>query len=441
MATTFDIPESNLATLQKRVARYVNRAKKHGYADIEFSVLGVEERPIEIPDHFARLRGEYGAVRTVREKIAKVELNDVKTMIGDWTIIGNRQKFRNHGRNEFLSFGVVSPEIARKDMCCDHCETVRNRTLVYVLKNAESKQVQVGSTCLSDFVGSDVPSGLAQGLQIHSMIAREISEASSPYWRNGKPAEVVEESKLVMAIANRIIQDRGWLSSAAARSSEGTPTWQEVGRALELSRTEDGIGLDSLIPLASDFIAAEDAIAWIATKHEDFFWHSVQESIDRGACGVKDIALLSAGMASYRMHLGRQVEIDELKSRASEHVGTPGQRIELIVTVRKMKPFLSEFGGGLIISMISADGDLLTWITGKSKGLAVGKTFEIKGTVKKHQSAQGGMFKGMNETILSRVAVVSELANAPSPIKHVEAKVSEDVYESIDDHFSYGPSF
>jgi hypothetical protein len=442
MPTIFEIPESNLKTLRRRVERYVTRAKKHGFAEIEFSLLEIEERPIAIADHFARLRGDYDATRTVRERIAKVQLNDVKSMFGDWTIIGSRQNVRANGRIEAYTFGEVSPELAGSDVCCDHCKTKRNRSLVYIARHLDGHDVQVGSTCLSDFVGSDVPAGLAEGLQIHSRIAREISEASSPYWRDGSPGEVTEESMLVMAVANRIIQDRGWVSSATSRDLGFTATWQSVGHALELSRTKDGAGLESMAPLASDFMAAEDAAAWIRGETDNNFLRDVALSIARGACGAKEIALLSAGMAAYRSHLSRKVEIEELREKAvtAEHVGTIGQRIELIVSVRKMKPFLSDFGGGMIVSMMSADGDFLTWITGSVKGLKVGKAFEIKGTVKQHQTAQYGPLKGTKETILSRVSVLAELDHALASGSAVEGDIPEQTLDSIDDYFSSGPT-
>lgn len=442
MAMIFDIPESNLNTLKKRVDRYVSRAKRHGFADIEFSVLEVLEQPVEIPDHFAKLRGDYNATRTIRKKIARVQLNDVKTMFGDWSIVGNRQTVKVNGRLESYSYGAVSDEIAKGDVFCDHCKTKRNRSLVYVVRHNDGHESQVGSTCLSDFIGSDVSAGLASGLQIHSMLAREIAEASDPYWRNGTPGEVIEESKLVLAIANRIIQDSGWTSSAAARNLGGTPTWHLVGSALELSRSKDGAGLESVAPLASDFIAADDAITWAYASEENDFMSSVRRSVERGACGGRDIAILAAAMASYRMHLARQIEVEEMKSRArtSQFVGTPGQRMEMIVSVRRMKSFMSDFGGGMIVSMTSPDGDFLTWVTSNPKGIEVGKTYEIKGTVKRHQIVQQGPFKGVNETILSRVAVGKELANNPVSGGKVEGAVSNEVYETIDEYFSSSPT-
>jgi hypothetical protein len=101
-----------------------------------------------------------------------------------------------------------------------------------------------------------------------------------------------------------------------------------------------------------------------------------------------------------------------------------------------MKPFLSDFGGGMVVNMLSADGDFLTWVTGNVKGLVAGKIFEIKGTVKAHQTAKHGPLEGTKETVLSRVAVIAELDNAPRSMTRVDGDVPEDVLNSIDHYFS-----
>jgi len=418
-----DIPLSNLDPLMKRAGRHAARARAHGMPDVGLRILERIDRRVDVPDQFERLRGNLGATRQVALPVVRVELKGTAPWIGQWKVVGRRHRVRRKGKpNLVLSYGDVPGGIAAREMCCDHCGTARDRAVTYSLVREDGRrEVEVGASCLADFVGSPGDERILEGIECVSAILREVHEATDPYWRHGGEREVLEEARLVMAVANRIIQDEGWISGAQARRMEVDPTWRTVASALELSRSEDVLRVTSQSPLGADFMMADDAIAWVKCAERDQFMAEVAQAIEVGMAGRKEIAMLCAGVAMYRRHLLDEElrRREEVQARLSVHVGEEKERFETVVAVRRVFPFQSQWGGGFVALMNDADGNMLSWTTGRHPGMEPGHCYEIKGTVKKHGTVRSGAAEGAPETQLTRVVILADLGpgqfDAPAP--------------------------
>lgn len=80
----------------------------------------------------------------------------------------------------------------------------------------------------------------------------------------------------------------------------------------------------------------------------------------------------------------------------SEFYGTPGQRIEVKITVTKNVPLEGYYGTSYCHTMEDADGHVFVWITG-SRSWGVGEEKVIRGTIKEHKT-----YRNVKQTILTR---------------------------------------
>jgi hypothetical protein len=150
---------------------------------------------------------------------------------------------------------------------------------------------------------------------------------------------------------------------------------------------------------------AAEVIEWVRSSHDNSdYMHNLRVACASNVAPVKLFGLLASAPQAYNRHLGFVAERAQRDAaRASQpdmgHVGAVGERVELTVTVVRIKAIDSDFGTKLVVSMKSAEGhDMVTFTTGNSiHGNDVGKTFVMRGTVKKHSE-----YQGRSQTDLSR---------------------------------------
>jgi hypothetical protein len=83
----------------------------------------------------------------------------------------------------------------------------------------------------------------------------------------------------------------------------------------------------------------------------------------------------------------------------SQHQGAVGERLDLLLTVTKVKTLDGYYGSSTFHLFEDEAGNEFCWTTA-AKTLELGETYEVRGTVKEHQ-----VFKGKNQTVLTRCKV------------------------------------
>ncbi len=84
----------------------------------------------------------------------------------------------------------------------------------------------------------------------------------------------------------------------------------------------------------------------------------------------------------------------------SEYIGTLGQRLELIVTIKRVYTSSNYYGAYSIITMEDEAGNELVWST-SPRDWKEGETKKIRGTVKDHK-----IYRNIKQTLLTRCAEV-----------------------------------
>ena len=113
----------------------------------------------------------------------------------------------------------VDVERFRERRVCDHCHTKRNRSKSIILRDKSGNLIQVGTTCLSDFIKVDVED-IVSGLSICAEDFR-VSEkdAESFCGRTYRENYIHYEISEVIPFIYRAIKEYGFLPSSSGMNS------------------------------------------------------------------------------------------------------------------------------------------------------------------------------------------------------------------------------
>lgn len=377
--------------------------------------LSVSEAPprvFEFRDPLARIRGSDEDVRRASVPMVRVELRNFSPAVGEWRIVGYRSLVRDFVNGVRTAEGGDVPKHIRvRPLCCDHCGFRRRRKETLVVRKADGGEaVEVGSGCVEAFIGRG--SGYALDLVEIGSILREFEAAA----RADLSKEFLEEEvRTVLAVAFRRVCDDGFIGSAAAREMNGVfPTWRTVCDDLAACRRPDAREEDLRVT-AADFMTADDLIArYMAMEEDGGFVSSVKGAVARGVAGMKDVAVLTAAAGLHARDLEREAarRADASAVSRSVHVGSPGERIDFIGRVRRISSTSTRYGELYFVTIVDADGNLMLWKTGRTKGLREGMAYEMRGTVKEHGACLRGPFEGAAQTVLARVTARAEIGPA-----------------------------
>lgn len=430
----FEIPEEIFPAIQKRINLLNKRARKHKIQVPTVEVLEKFEKSFRVYDALARIRAIDDDRCNVYLPMLRVEFSNPELDLGSWRTVGWKELVRVNGKTRIVHTGEVPTPNKGTDLCCDHCGFERRRKTSVILRNKDTNEtVEVGLSCMKAFTGVGLSDEVLNGLSSGRKIAAAIYESSSLDFL-GHGFSFGEEIEAVLAVGNDLLKTEHFVSSAVARETGETPTWRLVYDALANYRNPD-LPQDNITVTAADFLTAEDIKEFFLERAEqNHFFDSTARIINKGVAGVRDIAVLVASVNIYRTTAREEADRKVLRALAtgSEHVGDIGERVEFIGKVKAIKSFEGRYGQVHYVTMLDQHGNALLWKTGSPGDLEVGHAYNMKGTIKDHRTASSGIFKDMNETVLSRVSVTSEIGyfeegNVSTP----ESEVDEDHLQSF----------
>lgn len=142
--TVFHVPEANMPRLDREIAKLSKKAEKFGGWGFDPLVVGF----------FFRDNADGS-----KTKVYEVNLDVAPIKLGDWTFVARIDHSQETGNiiRSVPNTGIEVEERFRKSRPdCEHCNHKRQRRDTFALYNNETGEMkQVGSTCLSDFLGHD----------------------------------------------------------------------------------------------------------------------------------------------------------------------------------------------------------------------------------------------------------------------------------------------
>lgn len=410
----FYILEGRLTEAKDLIAKLQKKAVKYGCGEIS-----IEVGPLEPVRQWVRVYGEDVEVKT---RHCLVTVHGEAPQVGEYTLVARI----THEGGTFFIDTVPGLEVDHRfrdgGKQCEHCHSNRQRKDLFIVEQ-KGNQIQVGRSCLRDYLGIDDPSRVIRKFQWFKDI-RELGEYSECH----EDEELLPELLAVGCAADRQFTFvskslANKLCDAADLAIDRGEKPPHVPRVTSY-RVEDALHPDDISGNQLDDIerrqAARDlynsvndddkakarqVTEWVRTELEgsnDYIFN-LKQAYSNDYILRKRLALTLSAIGSYNRD--HEIKIERAKQEseyaASVHVGTVKERLKGVKGVVKFRRVVSENDWGVVelIKILTSDGNLLNWFTGSaSDDFDLGNSIVFDGTVKKHD-----IYKGINQTIITRV--------------------------------------
>lgn len=278
---------------------------------------------------------------------------------------------------------------------CDHCGTIRDRKDIYLVRNDQGQLKQVGSSCIKDFLGwSVLPAFVSQDESddlYESMpsgarwVDFEVETVLTVAWalikRDGfKPASFYGDStkSATMTVLDpRTDKERQFAQEARALVGEAREQAHQI-RAYILS--------DETFPAASEYAV------------------NLKTALRAEYVTSRLFGLVASAPQAWAKSVERDLTVRaERESVCNEWIGQAGDKLEIEVTVKSIRPIDGDWGTSYLYTMSDPDGHVVKWFS-SSKALGgdvTGQAVRIKGTVKKLET-----YNDTKSTVLTRCKVL-----------------------------------
>jgi hypothetical protein len=394
--TQVQVKVRSLTAFETTLARLVRKAKRLGVPAPTYRVVGEsteEARLYLIDERESRFIGtETVIVHDVIVDVATVAVP------GDWRFVARLETVKGNSNIIFAAPGESVPSEFRASGCkCDHCGVSRYRKDTFVVANGD-RYMQVGSTCLTDFLDGYDTRGVANLFaflgDIYTVL-KNWREDECGGWQGGSAA--LDLRKLV---SESIMATRkfGWLSKSRAYANGGTSTAERVRYAKKGELTPDSQALAQ----------ADEVIGYFAGLHltdeDDQLAHNAHAIACAGYVSERGFGLACALPVCHRIALKKAAwEAERALARAnSQHIGEVGKRQQFTARVKRVVVSSGYYGINVMTIMEDDNGNVLV---GKDLGVKEDERIAFTATIKEHSE-----FNGVKQTTLLRATKVALVA-------------------------------
>ena len=404
------IQSHNSEEFLKKVAKLAKRAEK----------LGLEQPRAELVKTYAVEIKADGKKRMIEKcdfevtnaqvKIAGFEL--VGTIDADPVVVNNAPHFAG----SLEKFRATPTH-------CDHCNKNRKRAMTYILQDEAGELVQVGKSCLKDFLGHNV-----KGVYDFQMMMRDLENM-------GGSAQYYFSTLDVLATAIALIEKQGFTSASKAKENA------DQGRYISStgSDVQDILNAEDDHKLREEWIAAcgfniyeaaaekaDEAIAvlaWVAANEDQSGYIQNLKSVCASEaakpkhCGL----IVSAAPAKYRAEQWEAERKAKAEAKANapipQWVGKPGDKFgrklskkdklngveahpAIVATITGTSGFSTDYGYTTIVRFVCDAGNRFTWFDSSGNDYDKGDRVSIAGSLKKHDE-----YREIKGNILTRCKI------------------------------------
>jgi hypothetical protein len=321
------IPTRDLPTIKDRVAKVNRRAEK----------LGVEGVSLELGEPYTVTERDDHGVERVTEMV-EVEVVGPVVQLEGWTFLAAIDHREGLVRTSPTHEVDGIREYADRNTC-EHCGTDRARLNTFVLGRSDNldERIQVGSTCIKDFLGHHV------SLWVFEASADLAADLDA--WEDGGGFDGYSLVDF-LSITAGVIRNHGWVSRGKARESYDErvrATADEVNSYLT-ARHEDI--REALIPggvTEADRELAKAAIVWAEDlEAENDYLYNVRTVADNGFVTWRSGGIAASIISAYQRAEGRRIERETEAAEASP-VPVTDERIVITGVIVKVD-FKEGFG-------------------------------------------------------------------------------------------------
>lgn len=407
--------------LESAIEQITRRAAKLGVAAPVLELTGQER--IER----RQVRNGAGHYDEVKVRHVEVVVSGETPHLPGWKLIAVVS--HEDGVVDVIPGESCPPDQRDRGPVCDHCQRRQpNRKKTMVLRNDAGQIMQVGTTCIGDFLGSlkfDPQLALSYAAAIFSLVAdmgmgNDDLDGTDHDGPGGfRRVARVEDIETILAWTGGWLHDNQWISGGKAFAEDLTPTRAHVADLIWPPRfsgrfaAEQSAAYEAAKDKAREAITDElreevrAAMKWVVQAAEadtdNDYLDACATLVQNGFAAVKRFGYVCSILPSYRRKVKGEADRAARTPDLQEHFGEVGTRYTLdLRLVGEVRPIESDFGTSYLHTF--KDGAGRVFKTFASKRLADdGAELVVKATVKKHDS-----YKDDVQTMLSRVTVLAE---------------------------------
>ena len=385
VARTSKVATVDMSTVQAKLAKLNKKAAKLGMPEVKIEVLKTY-------------------MATLANSDQKIEMNEIEItgneiVISDHKFIGTLDRATMEGSVLVKSAPreTIPTEYHDAGQTCDHCNYSRFRKNTFILQDTKNgKYLQIGSTCVKDFLGYS-PDSILSYRSLLEEVYNELDKDEESYGSG-----YLVNTYMVMdalAITDVVVGLYGFVGSKA--DEELIPTKRTVDAILHPSgRDEEGTKYakemrDKVTAKNRDF--AKDAIAWVMDQDTtgNEYLTNLKTIIKQNECPVTTLGYLCSLIPTYNKHLKRNIEFK------NEHFGEVKKRETFTFKCINIMVTENQYGFTHIHKMMDEEGRQAIFFSSAGIKIDEGETATVKATVKSH-----GEYKGVKQTVVQRVTVV-----------------------------------
>jgi hypothetical protein len=368
----------------KILTKLAKKAKKFGNDDISWTV----GEPV-MRTHHSNITG-----KPIRVSFTPITIEGSAPQVEGWKFLGKIEFLTTGG---VLLSSVTDTEIPAQyrnnpTTFCAHCNTARQRKDVFILEN-NGMTIQVGRTCLKDFLGTDHP---AAALGYFTFL-KELKDVEEEFMglKGGMQYITLQN---VLSLTSFSVKMSGYKSSRAEMGStkdevlnfmHNDKLWNEV----QASYDEHQEFCDA---------EAQAVIDWVRTVEggTNYMENLKALFVDDVVYSYNHFGLICSAVSAYQKAMLKEVQAQDPTVEPSDFVGSLGERLKKIkVVLTDKKPVGETFYGELFLIKFLHEGkNEMVWFTGTPKSWNIGEELEVSGTVKDQKE-----YRGVKQTYLNRV--------------------------------------
>ena len=388
-ATTITILYARRVEAESRLKKLAAKAEKYGNEPISWSFgkpyQGVyEDRDGKFKVDYVDLVVTGGAVRVGNHRfLAKIEHTSAGNIVDTPPETEGRPEWRDLAPN------------------CDHCGHDRLRKETFIVAEPGGEVVQVGRTCLRDYLGTDKPETVISATRW----MREFREEVESFYGFGSSISTYS-TVLAAVVATRLF---GFVPKSAPEDA-GAPTafWVEdvVGHSTSKSaRAARAQFRDALSD--ADHARADEVLAFIRAGRgsESDYRHNMAIAAGDDIIDPKRIGIVASAPAALEREEGkiaeRKAREDEARKRSAGivHLGQVGKRRVFEGEVVFEKTIDGFYGASNMVKVHTADSGMVVMFTTAEDAwdLKAGDVVKMRATIADHTE-----FNGTKETKVKR---------------------------------------
>lgn len=385
---SFIIPASNKSMVEGQIEKLNKRARK----------LNLPEITLAYGKAFVQERDIKGTIHSIL--VLSVEVSGPLTISYEgWQFIATLQHLPT-GENiiRAITDQYVIPNRYREcDSNCEHCKVKRYRKDTYLVRHDNNQVMQVGSTCIKDFLGGNSPDDIVKRANLAAELMQFMHGASQG--GVGSNDEGLFHIVEFLAQTTACIRDHGWLSKSEAYRVGGKATAVWVRENFDPPYNSK---FTFSVINDEDREFGKEAAEWVEALSDEEcdasdYLHNIRAIARSGMVGWRTMGYAASIVPGYSREL-----LKRQPKAISSHVGAIKVREEFDLTLKNHFSGVSAYGEYHKYVFRDDRGNVMIWKASSASDLEEGKKYKIRGTVKAHTE-----YKGIKQTEINRCEVVT----------------------------------